>query len=96
MKDTPFKVNVGKTIVRVMKLDINESTKKETIIKLHEGIVVQDNHSFVRVFSNAPIDKGGDLSPETSELFPLMSKRIWCEHVSERSVAYPIPPALRC
>jgi len=91
----PIKVCVGKTCVRVMRLEVNERTKQEKIVKIHEGIVVQDNSSFVRVFNPAPRDKGGDLSPETSELFPLLSPRLWCEKTAERSTAFPIPPALR-
>jgi hypothetical protein len=78
-----------------MKREVDERTRKERIVKLHEGIVVQDNGSFVRVFNPAPRDKGGDLNPETSELFPLESARVWCEKTSERSTAFPIPPALR-
>jgi hypothetical protein len=88
-------IKVGKTCVRVMKRLIDERTKKEKIVKLHEGIVVQDFGSFVRVFNPIAVDKGGDLSPETSEQFPLESPRIWCEVIGERDVAFPIPPLLR-
>lgn len=95
MNDKPFKVNVGTTCVRVMRVNVNERTGATKTVKVHEGIVVQDTGSFVRVFNPAPLDKGGDVSPETSELFPLNSKRCWCELLSERSAAYPIPPALR-
>lgn len=93
--EEPIKVNIGKTCVRVMRRDINEQTRKEKIIKVHEGIVVQDTGPFVRVFNPAPIDKGGDVSPETSELFPLLSPRVWCETVAEKSTSFPIPPLLR-
>lgn len=78
-----------------MKRQIDERTKQVKIVKLHEGIVVQDCHSFVRVFNPVSPDKGGDLLPETSELFALNSARVWCEVVSERSTPFPIPPALR-
>jgi hypothetical protein len=91
----PIKVNVGTTCVRVMRVNINEQTKQTKIVTIHEGIVVQDNGSFVRVFNPAPRDKGGDLNPETSELFPLLSARCWCEKTAERSTPFPIPPALR-
>lgn len=88
-------VRVGFTCMRVMKRKIDERTRKENIVKIHEGIVVQDNGSFVRVFNPMPKDKGGDLSPETSELFPLNSSQVWCEKLSDRPTAFPIPPALR-
>ena len=91
----PISVNVGFTCVRVMKREVNEQTRKEKIVTLHEGIVVQNNGSFVRVFNPAPIEKGGDQNPEVSELFPLLSHRVWCEKISERPTAFPIPPSLR-
>lgn len=91
----PIKVNVGTTCVRVWRVNVNEQTRQTKVVQVHEGIVVQDNGSFVRVFNPAPLDKGGDVSPETSELFPLLATRCWCEKTSERSVAFPIPPALR-
>jgi len=95
MNDKPNFV-VGRTCVRVMKKEINERTKKETILKIHEGIVVQNNNdAFVRVYSNAPLDKGGDVSPETSELFPVTSKCLWVEVTNELVRDFPIPPALR-
>lgn len=88
-------IKVGITCVCVMKREIDERTKREKIVKLHEGIVVQDFGSFVRVFNPLAPDKGGDLSPETSEQFPLVSARVWCEVIGERSTAFPIPPLLR-
>ena len=91
----PIKVNVGTTCFKVWRRNINEMTGKEQIVVAHEGIVVQDNGSFVRVFNPAPRDKGGDLNPETSELFPLLSERCWCEKTAERSTAFPIPSLLR-
>jgi hypothetical protein len=90
-----IKVSVGLTCVKVMKREVNERTGATKIIQLHEGIVVQDCGSFVRVFNPAPLNKGGDYSPETSELFALTAPRIWCEVIMERSVAFPISAALR-
>lgn len=78
-----------------MRVELNERTGATKIVQRHEGIVVQTTSSFVRVFNPAPLDKGGDVSPEMSELFPITSKRCWVEVTSERSRAYPIPPALR-
>lgn len=91
----PIKISVGKTCVRVMRVNINEQTGKPKVVKVHEGIVVQHTGPFVRVFNPAPLDKGGDVSPELSELTPLFSDRCWCETISERSEAFPIPPLLR-
>ena len=95
MKTNIEKINVGKTCVRVMRVTIDERTHKQTTIVVHEGIVVQNRGPFVRVFNPAPRDKGGDISPEMSETFPLSGDRCWCEHTGERKVAFPIPPALR-
>jgi hypothetical protein len=97
MKETTQQVKfvVGKTLVHVMKREINEHTGKEQIVKLHEGIVVQDFGASIRVFNSAPQDRGGDVSPETSEVFSVAGYRQWCIPVGERSVAFPIPPLLR-
>ena len=78
-----------------MKREIDERTKRERIVKLHEGIVIQDFGSFVRVFNPMAPDKGGDLSPEMSQSYPLVSHRMWCEVISERAVSLPIPPLFR-
>jgi hypothetical protein len=88
-------IKVGQTILRVMRKDINEQTGRETITKIHEGVVIQDCGPFVRVYSNAPVDKGGDASPQVAQLFPLTSKRMWCEWVSEKSTIFPTPPEFR-
>lgn len=66
-------VKLGQTVVRVMRKNINELTGKEQTVKVNEGVIVQDNGSFVRVYNNAPREKGGDLSPETSEMVPVFS-----------------------
>lgn len=87
----------GQTIVRVMRREVNELSGREQIKKVHEGIVVQRTTSFVRVFNPAPINKGGDLSPETSETFPVISNRVWCEITGfkKNGNSFPIPPTLR-
>lgn len=95
MNPNEFKVRVGHTCVRVMRKDINEQTGKETINKIHEGVIIEDCRSFVRVYSSAPLDKGGDALPETAQLYPLNGKRLWCEFVAERSTKFPIPPLFR-
>lgn len=91
----PIKVVAGKTCVKVMRIDIDERTKRERTIQAHEGIVVQDLGSFIRVYNPAPLDKGGDVSPETSQCYPVLAKRMWCEVTSTKTVAFPIPAALR-
>lgn len=99
MNDTkpsePIRINVGKTCVRVMRVEQDERTKREKTVKCHEGIVVQDCGSFIRVFNPAPLDKGGDISPEMSQMFPLLAHRMWCELLSEKATAFPIPAVLR-
>ena len=88
-------VNVGKTVLRVMRKTVNEATGQEKIEEIHSGIVVASWGAFVRIFNPAPLDKGGDVNPETSEAFPLAGKRMWCELVSERVRGIPIPASLR-
>jgi hypothetical protein len=94
-KQEQFPIKVGHTCVRVMRKDINERDGRETVVKIHEGVVIQDCTSFVRVYSPAPIDKGGDVSPEAAQTYPLKSKRMWCEFVCERATKFPIPPLFR-
>ena len=72
-------IKLGQTYVNVFRLDVDERTKKETTQKIHEGIVLQNKGSFVRVYNPAPVAKGGDTAPEASELFPVKAKRMWCE-----------------
>ena len=93
--EMPIPVTVGKTLVRVMRLDINEQTGHERVVQIDEGVVVQDNMSFVRVFNPAPPDKGGDTVPEVGEMFPLLSHRLWCEAAGERKTEFPIPATLK-
>lgn len=74
--------------------EANEVTGKETTRELHKGIVVQHFGASVRVYNNAPLDKGGDVMPETSEIFSLNGRRQWCEVISEKTTAFPIPASL--
>jgi hypothetical protein len=80
-----------------MKRVTDPVTKRETITRIHEGIVIQDCGTFARVYNNAPRDKGGDVSPETCEMFPILSPACWMEVTSEKDVdnAFPIPPVFR-
>jgi hypothetical protein len=91
----PQNIEVGKTLVHVMSKTVNEKTGKESTSKIHEGIVVSRTSHFLRVFSNAPIEKGGDNSPEVSEMFPITSPKCWCVVVGELKNKFPIPPTLR-
>lgn len=91
----PINIEVGKTCVRVLRVEQDERTKREKTVVCHEGIVVQDQGSFVRVFNPGPVDKGGDISPEMSQSFPVLARRMWCELVSVKDRAFPIPAVLR-
>jgi len=98
MKPTePIELLPGRTCVAVMKKVTDPITKRESVITLHEGIVLQDCGPFARVFSPAPKDKGGDVSPETCELYPVNSPLCWMEVTSVRKEdnAFPIPPLWR-
>ena len=85
----------GFSCVVVKKRLVDERTQKETIEQIHEGIVVQNLGTHVRVFNSAPKDKGGDVSPESSEVFAVESPNIWVEQVGELAEGFPIPPTLR-
>lgn len=91
----PTDFKVGKTTVQVMSKVVNDRTGKESISKIHEGVVVGRTSHFLRVFNNAPLDKGGDVSPEVCESFPIKSAKCWCVTVGELKNSFPIPPTLR-
>ncbi len=86
---------VGFTCVAVMKRATDEKTGKETVTRIHEGVIVQDFGSSVRVFNFAPRDKGGDVSAETSETFAVASRGCWIETIGTLDEKYPIPATLK-
>jgi hypothetical protein len=92
-----LKILTGRTEVRVMRKNINEQTRRESVDQIHEGIVVQNLGAFVRVFNPMSPEKGGDVSQVNAEIFPVTSKRCWIEPVGERSESrtWPIAPELR-
>ena len=87
---------LGQTEVLVKKRVINEQTGRETINTVHKGIVVGElsKSGWLRVFNNAPLDKGGDVSQDTSEWFPRNSPMCWCEIVGCRRYAIRLSPTL--
>lgn len=93
--DTP--ITIGRTKVRVMRKDIDERTKRENIREIHRGVVVSQTSHFARVFNPLPRDKGGDVSPQTSEEFPFSGERCWCEILGEleESRAIGVPAEMR-
>lgn len=97
MSDTTTDVKVGRTLVRVKRKDINERTNKVTISVIHEGVVIQKTSTHVRIYSAAPVDKGGDHTPEVAQLYPMRSERCWCEKIGEKNEdnPFPIPPLFR-
>ncbi len=78
-----------------MRVEVNEQTGRETVRKAHEGVVMQDLGSFVRVFNPEPPSKGGDISAEVSEIFPVRSPRSWVEVMGELKNPLPIPALFR-
>lgn len=87
----------GRTKVRVMRKDVNEQTGRETIKEIHRGVIVGRTNSFARVYNPIARDKGGDVSPQTAELFPLRGRQCWCEPIGtlEESRAIVVPAELR-
>jgi hypothetical protein len=86
---------VGRTKVRVMRKE--EQNGKDVVREAHRGVIVGQTNRFVRVFNPGPRDKGGDVSAQTSELFPLQGRRCWVEIVGELSEdrAIQVPAELR-
>lgn len=78
-----------------MRVEVNEQTGRESTRKAHEGVVLQDLGSFVRVFNPEPPNKGGDVSPEVAEIFPVRSPRCWIEVIGELKNPLPIPALFR-
>lgn len=93
--ETP--ITLGRTKVRVMRNEIDERTKRETLKEIHRGVIVGLTTSFARVYNPLPREKGGDVSPQTSEAFPLRGKRCWCEILGdlEESRAIGVPAEMR-
>ena len=87
----------GRTKVRVMRKEVNEKTGHETVKEIHRGVIVSFTTSFARVYNPGSRDKGGDLSPQASEAFPLRGRRCWCEPIGEleESRAVFVPAELR-
>lgn len=65
---------------------------KREIQLFHRGIVVSKTTSMVRVFN--PNKGSNDVSPESSELFPIDSKEVWCD-ITSQDGRFSIPPRLR-
>ena len=88
---------VGRTIAKVTRVNVNEATRRESVDIIHEGIVVQKTSSCLRIYKDAPSAKGGDTSPENSELFPINGKRCFCDVVDTlpENKAMTIPPTIR-
>lgn len=83
----------GLTRVVVMQRLIDEHTKRETIVKVHEGVVVQNNGAFVRVFN--PEKGSGDSSQETANLYAVAGKDSWVEKRFDLIDPLPISPKYR-
>ena len=96
-QDTQLEYEIGKTTVKVFRKDVDQRTGRETVKLIHEGIVLGMNKDrnhvplMVRVFNPAPIDKGGDISPEFSQLFPVNAANCWCEISGNKKIAVPAP-----
>lgn len=91
---SPFRV--GFTTVEVHRTVVDERNGRvlDDII-IHKGVIVQETSSFVRVFNNAPRDKGGDPNPEIAELFPVASSRVWVRQTGELKFQFPVPAIFR-
>lgn len=93
MKNILNGLKVGLSKVNVFRKDIDERTGRETITKIHSGIVLSVGSAFARVFNPAPVSQGGDISPELSQSYPFESKRMWLESAGELKTPMKIPVA---
>lgn len=93
MKQEP-KFIVGKTLVRVMEKRQRADGSWHTV-QIHEGVVLQETTTMLRVFNAAPTDKGGDVGPDTCQLYAKSAPLSWCEIIGERKTAHPIPAIFR-
>jgi hypothetical protein len=73
----------GKTKVRVFRHGQNGPEQ------IHGGVCVDKTTIAVRVFD--PSKKSSDAGPDTSELFAVRSKLIWCEIAGELSDGQELP-----
>ena len=85
-----MKFKIGQTKVRVIRKEDGKSPRE-----IHQGIVVQEGSSFVRVFDNSPVNEGGNPSQSTSEQFPISAKNCWIEETGELKKAIDIAPEIR-
>lgn len=84
----------GKTKVRVMRLEVNERTGKETLREVKQGVVIQTGTLFARVFDNRPVQDGGDASQVHTEKFPFFSRNCWLEIIGELKHSLKLAPEL--
>ena len=54
-------INLGRTVVKVLRKEINDQTGAESVKEIKVGAVVQDLNAFVRVFDFRHPDDGGDI-----------------------------------
>lgn len=75
----PEAIVVGRSQVKVFRREESGKTRM-----CHEGIVIQRNTHFVRVYNPLTPDAGGDLSPEMAQLFPIKSDGCWVELIGQK------------
>jgi hypothetical protein len=76
-------ITLGRTKARVMRKEVNEQNGRETVKEIHRGIIVAHTNRFAQVYNPNPQNKGGDVSPQTAELFPFKGSRCWIEPLGE-------------
>lgn len=85
----------GYSVVKVMKEITDETTGATKVECIHEGIVVQNLGTQVRVFDNSPREQGGDVDPSTAEIFAINGRKIWVEFVKNLREQFKVSSALR-
>ena len=79
-------IAIGKTKVNVFQRDERGQTRK-----IHTGVVVAANDSFLRVFNPDSFDKGGDVTPQASQWYAVNAARSYCELAGELKSPMSLP-----
>lgn len=92
--DGQTKLTVGLSVVRIMKRDADPLTGKPIIVELHRGVVIQDLGTFVRVYSDAKPEDGGDVAMDTAGIYPVKGRNCWAEWRGDLSNPVKIPATI--
>lgn len=79
-------IKLGQTRVNVF-----QRNERGELRKIHSGVVIKANDSFLRVFSPEPFDKGGDVTPHAAQWYAINAPSSYCQVVGETKTPIPLP-----